>query len=247
MAKKPVEPITLKEIAEELNDVMQYGVDPESGELARPEEQIDVNQKEKALLADIIKNAKADLRPDDENQFSEDCWNWFLDNGITPGADTDDVDGDAEEDTPPAKGKASKGKSEKAAPKGKASKDKDEDGGEKRGIKKAMVPGGNEAKAVEIVKGGGDLEDCIAEFTKIYKAAGNTDKEYILKRAKIYYGIACKKLGIEPGGSSKKAAPKGKASKEDTKAPAKGKGRQAEPEDDGEEDDAPKSRGRGRR
>ena len=53
-APEVVEPISLREIAEELNEVMQYGIDPESGELVRPEDQIDIDQTDKALMADII-------------------------------------------------------------------------------------------------------------------------------------------------------------------------------------------------
>ena len=87
--KEPVvvEGITLQEVAVEMNDVMQYGMDADTGKLVRPEEQIDVDQDEEALMEDIIKNAEADLRPEDEEAFSEDAWNWFLDNGITPGGE----------------------------------------------------------------------------------------------------------------------------------------------------------------
>ena len=245
--QQEVEPITLVEIAEELNSVMQYGCDPKTGELVRPEEQIDVTQKEKALLADILKNAKADLRPDDENAFSEDAWNWFLDNGITPGADSDDNADEGEaEPAPKGKGKAADKApaKEKAPAKGKAA---DEDG-EKRGIKKAMVPGGNEAKAIELAKEGCNLDDFIDEFTKIYKSAGNNDKEYAAKRAKIYYKIGYDRAGLTPPdapkGGKDKAPAKGKdkpAPKDEPAPRGRGRGRDADPEP---EDQEPPRRGR---
>ena len=232
-------PITLVEIAEELNTVMQYGCNAKTGKLERPEEQIDTTQSEKALLADIKKNAQADLRPDDENSFSEDAWNWFIDNGITPGADADEPP--AEEPAPKAKGGKAPAK-EKAPAKGK------EDGGEKRGIKKAMVPGGNEAKAIELAKQGCTLEDFVDEFTAIYKASGNNDKEYAAKRAAIYFKIGYDKAGLErPGTEKAKSSAKGKAPAKEEVAPARGRGRKdPEPEDQEPEDKAP-ARGRGRR
>ena len=106
--KEPVvvEGITLQEVAVEMNDVMQYGMDGDTGKLVRPEEQIDVDQDEEALMEDILKNAEADLRPEDEEAFSEDAWNWFLDNGITPGGEEEPEEAPAPKAKAPAKGKA---------------------------------------------------------------------------------------------------------------------------------------------
>lgn len=235
-APEVAEPISLREIAEELNEVMQYGIDPESDELVRPEDQIDIDQTDKALMADIIKNATADLRPDDEDAFSQDAWEWFLANGLTPGA------GQEEETEPEAKSaKSTKGK--EAAPAKPAAKPAAAkpakpaaEEGEKRGIKKAMVPGGNEAKAIELAKKGCDLDDFIAEFTAIYAAAGN-DADYAAKRAKIYFKIGYDRAGLEvPAGPAKAAAKP--AAKPATKPAAKPA---PEPEE------APVARGRGRR
>ena len=239
---KNTNPITLQEIAQELNDVMQYGMNPDTNELEHPEQQINVEQKEKALLADIIKNAKADLRVDDEQSFSQDAWDWFIENKLVPGTE------EADEEKAPAKGKEKAPAKDKAPAKEKApAKSKADDGEEKRGIKKAMVPGGNEAKAVELAKEGCTLEDFVDEYTAIYAAAGNNDKEYAAKRAKIYYKIGYTKAGLTPPDAPKEKAPaKGKAAKEE--APAKGRGRKQEAEEPAEEpqEKAP-ARGRGRR
>ena len=235
-APEVAEPISLREIAEELNEVMQYGIDSESGELVRPEDQIDIDQTDKALLADIIKNATADLRPDDEDAFSQDAWEWFLANGLTPGAEQE-VETETETTTKPAKGKeaAPAKPAAKPAAAAKPAKPAAEEG-EKRGIKKAMVPGGNEAKAIELAKKGCDLDDFIAEFTAIYAAAGN-DADYAAKRAKIYFKIGYDRAGLEvPAGPAKAAAKP--AAKPATKPAAKPA---PEPEE------APVARGRGRR
>ena len=256
--KEPVvvEGITLQEVAVEMNDVMQYGMDGDTGKLVRPEEQIDVDQDEEALMEDILKNAEADLRPEDEEAFSEDAWNWFLDNGITPGGEEEPEEAPAPKAKAPAKGKAAPEKPAAKAPaKGAekpAAKAKAEDGEKKPGIKKAMVPGGNEAKAIELAKEGCNLEDFIAEFTAIYAASGNNDKEYAAKRAKIYYKIGYQRAGLELPDADTKAPAKGKAP---AKAAvfllaAKGRGRQRDPEpvEEPEVDDAPAEKPRrGRR
>ena len=117
-----------------------------------------------------------------------------------------------------------------------------------------MVPGGNEAKAIELAKEGCTLDDFVDEFTKIYKASGNNDKEYVAKRAKIYYKIGYDRAGLTPpdapkGGKDKAPAKGGKAAPKDEPAPrGRGRGRDAdpEPEDQEPEEKAP-ARGRGRR
>ena len=243
MAKKAEkkEPITLQQVAEELNDIMAYGQN-EKGEVVRPKELIDVKMKEKPLLEEILKRAAADLRASDEEEFSEDAWNFFLDNGITPSeddvdpvdagddegsegsddSDADDTDTDEEAEEAPVKTKG-KAKAE-SKPAGKGKEKAASEDGEKKGIKKAMVPGGNEAKAVELAKEGLDLNGFIKEFTKIYNASGQKDETYIHSRAKIYFNIGYKKIGkTAPGTAAKTEAPKGKpkaAAKEEAEAPA---------------------------
>jgi hypothetical protein len=219
MAKKSKE-VTLQQIAEEMNDIMAYGRDPDSGEVDESEI-IDVDAKDAALQKEILKRAEEDLRANDEQDFSPDVWKWFIDNGVVPaGAEQDEQEQEADE--PPAK---SKGK-EKAAPakdkKAKAKDTDDEDGDADEKKKTKRTPGGNEAKAIEILKDGGDLDDCIAAFTKIYKAAGNTDKEYILKRSKIYFNIACKSLGKKnPHSTGRKGNPEALAKAREARAAAK--------------------------
>lgn len=224
--EKELDPITAKEVAQEMNEVMQYGQDAKTGEVVRPDELIDLEQSEKALVKEIKARAAEDLRPDDENSFSEDAWNWFIDNGVTPG---DQGDAPAEDKAPAKKG--GKADKEPAPAKKPAPKAKGEDGEEKRGIKKAMVPGGNEAKAIELAKAGEDLEGFIDAFTKIYNDAGNKDKVYIEKRAKIYYKLGYDKAGLTRPDAKEAPKAKGKA------APAK---KEQEPEET-------ERRGRGRR
>jgi hypothetical protein len=198
MAKKKKE-ITLQEIAEEMNDIMAYGKDAETGEVDEAE-LIDVDASDKVLTKEIIKRAEEDLRAADEDDFTPEAWAWFLENGIVPaGAETDNSDDDDDDDdgepAPPKK----IGTAKKAA-----AKDKD---ASSKG-KKARVPGGNEALAINIVKNNGTYENCLDEFTKIYTAAGRTDKDYIANRARIYFGIACKQLGVKnPLASGRKGNP----------------------------------------
>ena len=255
--KEPVvvEGITLQEVAAEMNDVMQYGMNAVTAVLERPEEQIDVDQDEEALMEDILKNAEADLRPEDEEAFSEDAWNWFLDNGITPGGE-EELEAEPEAPAKPAnknkeKTAAAPAKAEKAPAKPASKPAKAADGEKKPGIKKAMVPGGNEAKAIELAKEGCNLEDFIEEYTAIYAASGNNDKEYAAKRAKIYYKIGYQRAGLELPDADTKAPAKGKApAKAAAPAPApKGRGRQRDPEPVEEpEDDVPAEKPRrGRR
>lgn len=118
-----------------------------------------------------------------------------------------------------------------------------------------MIPGGNEKKAIELATEGCTLEDFIDEFTAIYKASGNNDKEYAARRAKVYYNLGYKKINkVPPDAEGDAPAPKKPETKTKAKAaPAKeapaprGRGRKADPEPEPEEEPEKKPRGRGRR
>lgn len=240
---------SLEKVAKEMNDVMQYGLHDETGEIDE-DQLIDVELDEDELL-DVIKDRAAeDLRPNDEESFSEDVWQWFIDNGITP-SDSDDgniddgpEDEEDEEDEAPApkskKDKKPVKEEKKPAGKKKAAKEEPEDEDEedekpkKKSGKKGNAPGllagaikGNEKIAMDIVEEGGDLDDVVAEFTKIYKKAGKDDKAYISKRSQIYYNIAVKRLTEEGKIEGKfvgKVIPKKKAKDDDDEpAPKKSK------------------------
>lgn len=90
--------LSLIQIANELNEVMQYGVDPETGEVDTSQ-QIDTELEDKALFDEIMKSASEDLAANDEDSFSPEVWKWFLDQGIAP-AGMEEAEGEEGEDDP---------------------------------------------------------------------------------------------------------------------------------------------------
>lgn len=234
MAKKKDDGVSLVKVAEEMNKVMAYGLDSKTGEVDESE-LIDVDLSDKALQAEIIKRAEEDLRAADEPDFSPEVWDWFIEQGVipagsegngdgaddNPGDDGTNSDDDAGDDEPPAKPKA-KGK-EKEKSKAKAA-----DGDKRKGNvpSRAMVEGGNEAFAKRLVEKKTSWDDFLNEFTELYTKAGKNDEKYILSRAKIYWNIAHKALGIMPKDGPRKAEPEKKPAKakEKDNAPAKAKG-----------------------
>lgn len=257
MAKKKV---SLEQIAEEMNDVMQYGRN-EDGELVNEGDLIDTELSSKALKECIIQRAKEDLRPADIESFSPEVWDWFVDNDLVADDDagepdenependddngSDDADGsddDAGEDDEPEKspskpaGKNAAGKPTPNTPEKAQNGPSKASNGKKRPDNKAnpesakngqtapkkrqppqgaMAQGGNEAYGVSLVEQGLDFDAFHEKYAELYKAAGKTDKDYIRKRARIYWGIAHKKLN--------RPLP-------DSDAPARGKKRPDNPE-----------------
>lgn len=96
MAKKKV---SLEQIAEEMNDVMQYGRN-EAGELVNEGDLIDTELSQKALKECIVQRAKEDLRPADVESFSAEVWDWFVDNDLVEdeGASDEVEDEDTSDD-----------------------------------------------------------------------------------------------------------------------------------------------------
>lgn len=242
MAKKKDDGVSLVKVAEEMNKVMAYGLDSKTGEVDESE-LIDVDLSDKALQAEIIKRAEEDLRAADEPDFSPEVWDWFIEQGVIPAGSEGNGDGDGDgdddhpgddvtnsgddagDDEPPAKPKAKgKGKGkEKEKSKAKAA-----DGDKRKGNvpSRAMVEGGNEAFAKRLVEKKTSWDDFLNEFTELYTKAGKNDEKYILSRAKIYWNIAHKALGIMPKDGPRKAEPEKKPdkAKEKDNAPAKAKG-----------------------
>lgn len=291
MAKK----VSLQKIAEEMNDVMAYGCNHD-GELINPEEQIDLELTDKALKAEIIKRAEDDLAPADADAFSEEVWNWFMDNNLVPdGGDEDEDEADEPEDEAedetepedeaadepedepddevedepepepkPAKKPAKKPANEKTASKPKAdTHEKAQEGGQKprknekrpntsekgenagdgqtgaktqkerknpekakTGDIRPMAKGGNENFAVELVKSKVPFDEFHEEFIDVYKKNGIADADYVLKRAKIYWQIAHKKLGLtvpKTGETGKTKRPKNDAKGKETQRPEREK------------------------
>lgn len=234
MAKQQGEGDLLVKVAEEMNTIMAYGKDSKTGEVDESE-LIDTELSDKALKAEIIKRAKEDLRPSDKQDFSEEAWDFFVENGVAPGSDdsnddsadegTDEADG--QEDEAPAKGNGGK-KSDKA--------EKADKGEKKKGNvpSRAMIEGGNEAYAKKLVQEGTSYDDFVEAFRKLYTKAGKgKDDKYVQSRAHIYWNIAHKQLGIQPKDGPKKAEPAAKPDKKAEKADkgnAKGKDdKKAEP------------------
>lgn len=107
MAKQRKE-ATLEQIANEMNEVMAYGCNAD-GVLEDPNEQIDTELSQKALLKVITDRAKEDLRVADEGSFSPEVWDWFIKNDLVPdekgdtdmdngGAPSDDQEAEDEDD-----------------------------------------------------------------------------------------------------------------------------------------------------
>lgn len=206
--KAAVEEVSLQQVAEEMNKVMQYGYDPDTGETDESE-QIDLELSDKALLKDIMERATSELHHDDEKEFSPEVWDWFMNNGITPTEGEDEsvaTDNAGEEEEEGEAGGEEEGEvEEKVSAKNPAKKEKVE----KKGIKdkpikkqvakekrepKERAPS-NEQVAIDAVKEGKSEKDLLKIFTKIYEAKGKDDPDYIATRTAIYYGIACKALG----------------------------------------------------
>ena len=225
MAKNKDEGELLVKIAGEMNTVMAYGKDSKTGEVDESE-LIDTDLSDKALKAEILKRAEDDLRASDEPDFSPEAWQFFIDNGIIPagsegngGGDEDGGDEDApaddsgdDDEEAPAKGKGGKGKPDKKA---------DAEKGEKKKgnvPSRAMIEGGNEAYAKKLVKEKVSYDDFVDAFRKLYVQAGKKDEKYIQSRARIYWNIAHKQLGITPKDGPKKAEPAAKSDKKAEKA-----------------------------
>lgn len=211
-----VEEVSLQQIAQEMNSVMQYGFDDETGE-TNEAEQIDLELSDKALQKEILKRAEEDLQPADEDAFSPEVWEWFINNGITPtngevqevADDPDHPEGfphgdageveDAEDD-----GGEAEVEEEENVPAEKPAKDKGKKDVKEKPLKKQTAPEkrvpkergpSNEQIAIDAVKEGKTEKDLLKIYTKIYEAKGKDDPEYISRRTVIYYNIACKQLG----------------------------------------------------
>lgn len=230
--------LSLIQIANELNEVMQYGVDPESGEV-NVSEQIDTELDDEDLFEEVMKSAREDLAANDEDSFSPEVWKWFLDQGITPAGMEEVgefVDGDGntvelvepEQVAPakPVKEKTPQKKEEKPAPKAKEEKKaaapqkKEEKKIKKQPAireKKERGPS-NEMIAKEMYEAGKTVEDFIKKFTQIYTERGK-DAVFGEQRGRDYYGFAQRALGIKP----EKAKIEKKAPKEEAKPAPKEK------------------------
>lgn len=266
----------LRKIAEEMNEVMAYGKDPDTGDIDESE-LIDVELSPKALEAEIKKRAEEDLREDDEDSFSPDVWAWFAENGLTPSESEPEEDEDEDEEPAPKKKAAAKkpapkkaskkvepeeddedDEDEEPAPKSKKKPVKkakeepedDEDEDDKPAPKKKATPKKNSKKegkrisfeqiAIDIVANGGDYDAVLNKFTELYNERGENDEEFIAKRAKIYYNIACKAAGIDPKQTSEKS--KKKPAKKAPKKVEPEEDEDEEPEEDEDEEPAPKSK-----
>lgn len=206
-SKKVKEEVSLQQIAEEMNTIMQYGFDEDTGE-TNEAEQIDTELEDNELLDTILGLAATDLRPQDEESFSSEVWEWFMNNGITPTSEEDNsvaTDAGEEEEEGEAGGEEEGEVEEKVSAKNPAKKEK----AEKKDVKdkpikkqvakekrepKERAPS-NEQVAIDAVKEGKTEKDLLKIFTKIYNAKGKDDADYIATRTAIYYGIACKALG----------------------------------------------------
>lgn len=229
MAKNKDEGISLVAIAEEMNKVMAYGQDPKTGQVDESE-LIDIDLSDKVLKAEIIKRAKEDLRAGDKPDFTPEAWQFFIDEGVTPaGSEDDDPDNGGSDDAP----EGDDSQDDEAPAKGKGKSDKKAEKGEKKKgnvLSRAMVEGGNEAFAKRLVKEKTSWDDFLAAFHDLYVKAGKKDEKYIQSRARIYWNIAHKALGLPVTDGPKKAEPEKKsakaekAEKGDKKADAKGKG-----------------------
>lgn len=193
--------ISLVQIAEELNEVMQYGVDPETGEVDTSQ-QIDTELEEEALYAEVIKSAKEDLAMNDEDSFSVEVWKWFLNEGVVPAGmeEEEELEEDAYisdaleasseeeeneevvEEPAPVKSKKNDKKAVKETKEKKAPTPVKEE-------KKAAVPKAKEEKkikkqpAIREKKERGPSNEVVA--VEMYKA-GKTVEDFIKKFTQIY-------------------------------------------------------------
>lgn len=239
--KKKDDGAFLAQVAEEMNKVMAYGLDSKTGEVDESE-LIDVDLSDKALQAEILKRAEEDLRAADEPDFSPEVWDWFIEKGVIPAGsegngneadgnpddDETNLNDDAGDDEPPAKPKGKEKAKAKPKNEGKSKgKEKAADGDKRKGNapSRAMVEGGNEAFAKRLVEKKTSWDDFLNEFSELYTKAGKGDEKYILSRAKIYWNIAHKALGITPKDGPHKAEPEKKPAKAKEKdaTPAKAK------------------------
>lgn len=223
-----IEEVSLQKIAEEMNNVMKYGFNEETGETDESE-QIDIELDDEALQKELLRLAEEDLQHADEEHFTPEVWEWFINNGITPtGGEVAEVADDAGEvaDVEDDGGEAEVAEEENVPAK-KPAKEKGQDVKEKP-LKKQTAPEkrvpkergpSNEQIAIDAVKEGKTEKDLLKVYTKIYEARGKDDPDYISQRTTIYYNIALKALGKTPA-KKEKPAKEAPAKKEKAKEEA---------------------------